>query len=130
MAETCRKRAAREYPDKIDTDHFGGVRGCPDTYGYLDPPPYCNAEYRVGYELACAVCWSREIPDEKEKENENMAYPNYEELYNNEHAERMHLEEKLEYQDKYVKTLEARLEKYQLVVKCVEVFTGEKLDIE
>lgn len=31
---------------------------------------------------------------------------------------------------KYADTLERKMEKYELVVRCLEVFTGESLDIE
>ena len=42
-------------------------------------------------------------------------------------AELVRENEKLRYENKELKQ---KLEKYQLVVKCVEAFTGEKLNVE
>lgn len=42
---------------------------CPADYGYLEDPSYCELD------VACRMCWDREIPgtENNEKENENMS---------------------------------------------------------
>ena len=35
---TCREKLKKEHPDKVDDKYTGGCEGCPDTYGYLEPP--------------------------------------------------------------------------------------------
>ena len=42
--------------------------GCPGGYGYLDDPSWCNTDG-----TKCYLCWLREIPENEEKENENMS---------------------------------------------------------
>ena len=59
---TCREKLKIEHPKSIDLSHYGGCIGCPDHYGYLDVPKYCNLD---GGPDRCTKCWDREIPEIK-----------------------------------------------------------------
>ena len=61
---TCKEKLAIEYPGLVDDDFMGGCYGCPDDYGYLDVPDYCN-HLTWTYEC-CIKCWDREIPNSDE----------------------------------------------------------------
>ena len=54
---TCRDKLIMEQLDKISSDCYGGIEGCPNQYGYLKIPSWC----RCGEEI-CRECWDREIP--------------------------------------------------------------------
>ena len=56
---TCREKLKIEHPDEVDRICAGGCVGCPDDYGYLAKPEYCNGINRD----ACTRCWDREIPE-------------------------------------------------------------------
>ena len=56
---TCREKIALERPDCIDSECLGGVESCPNNYGYMEKPQYCDLGSTP--EL-CAKCWDREIP--------------------------------------------------------------------
>jgi hypothetical protein len=60
---TCREKLAIEYPGRIAPEVAGGCYGCPDDYGYLPTPEYCDVANR-----RCTECWDREIPEEKEND--------------------------------------------------------------
>lgn len=60
---TCREKLKLEHPDYIDHDFHGGCLGCPNDYGYLDKPDYCESKHEI-----CTICWDREISEEKPKE--------------------------------------------------------------
>lgn len=58
--ETCRERAAREYPYRLDPCYRGGVGGCPDSdpYNYV-PKIDCS---HTGYAACpCEKCWDQEV---------------------------------------------------------------------
>lgn len=56
---TCREKLAIEHPDEINPDCYGGCKGCPSVYGYLQNPDYCDG----GENYICTKCWDREIPE-------------------------------------------------------------------
>lgn len=63
---TCREKLKIEHPELVDDGFIGGCCSCPDDYGYLDIPGYCNdPSWTDDY---CTKCWSREIPETGEKE--------------------------------------------------------------
>lgn len=144
---TCREKLRLEYPTAIGDDPSdrvfrGGCRGCPDDYGYLDPPRFCN-DPRLDPTEKCTKCWDREIP-EKEKENETMSNTNNLNIQPDYEAQCKALTDRccslernvkaLEIENKaletYIENLEARLVKHEIVVKCVEALTGASLGIE
>ena len=54
---TCKEKLALEHPDKLSYNTLSGCIGCPDQYGYLDPPiEGCT------HPKGCKACWEREIP--------------------------------------------------------------------
>lgn len=60
---TCREKLRINCPDKVDHEMIGGCEGCPDDYGYLEPPENCYCSFDT-----CFKCWDREIPEyEKDK---------------------------------------------------------------
>lgn len=65
---TCKEKAAIERPDDVNIKYIGGVRGCPNEYGYMDAPLYCCSPYgenipdTMTRQEACTRCWNREIP--------------------------------------------------------------------
>ena len=52
----CRELLKIEHPECVDTCYKGGCDGCPQQYGYLMNPDYCNCD--------CFKCWDREITPE------------------------------------------------------------------
>ena len=56
---TCREKIALERPDCISSECIGGVESCPNDYGYMEKPRYCDLGSTS--EL-CTKCWDREIP--------------------------------------------------------------------
>lgn len=62
MAETCRERLRREYPERCGPQFVAQCDGCPRQYGYLSVPEYCYCN-----EDTCTRCWNREIPESIEK---------------------------------------------------------------
>lgn len=70
-------------------------------------------------------------PNWAKEENEGMceAVIDYKKLYEEERDKRENTEKYVEKLIERIDDLERRLEKYRLVVKCVEAFTGEKFDI-
>lgn len=68
---TCREKIALERPDCIDSECLGGVEDCPNSYGYMEKPQYCDLGSTP--EL-CAKCWDREIPGTEEKEKKMTIY--------------------------------------------------------
>lgn len=185
---TCREKLKIDHPTAIGLDPSdpvfrGGCRGCPDDYGYLDPPRFCN-DPRLDPMEKCTKCWDREIPEPgigmqlvhcafcsnylikrpsnplpdgwthdlanfkcpecNEKEKEKMSTTNNLNVQPDYEAQCKALTDRccslertikaLEIENKgletYIETLEARLAKHEIVVKCVEALTGEKLGIE
>lgn len=61
---TCRDMLIKEHPEMINESWFGGCRGCPNDYGYMNKPTYCRIS-----EDTCGICWNRTIPEE-DKNNE------------------------------------------------------------
>ena len=121
---TCIQQYYKAHPNACNPNAQGM---CPDEFGYLDPPKNCNCLYwpsEFPVLMSCEECWNREIPEEKEKNEMNncAAVPNFEAKC----AELERENEKLRYENKELKR---HLEKCELVVKCVEAFTGEKLNV-
>lgn len=54
---TCREKLQMEHPECMNENCMGGCRDCPNTYGYMDNPVWCDSEEEI-----CAECWNREIP--------------------------------------------------------------------
>ena len=71
---TFREKIAKEYPEKIDPDCWGGVEGCPYTYNYetMDGCP-CRGNRGSICETFCRECWNREIPETNIEKEKNMA---------------------------------------------------------
>lgn len=82
---TAREKVAKEYPERLSRDHFGGVKGCPHDYGYLPENKLC-AEHEFDYPSIsnCEDCWNREIPEETLTKNplarKNVKYVTYDEM--------------------------------------------------
>lgn len=55
---TCREKLMIEHPECVDPACIGGAISCPDTYGYLGEPDYCDPTKFT----QCERCWDREIP--------------------------------------------------------------------
>lgn len=56
---TYREKVGIEHPESIGSEFYGGVEGCPSSYGYSDRPDSCR-----GADIyECARCWDREIPE-------------------------------------------------------------------
>lgn len=58
---TCREKLQIEHPDRVGCNFMGGCCGCPNDYGYLDEPEYCQSIMDT-CEERCSKCWDREIP--------------------------------------------------------------------
>ena len=70
---TAREKLAMEHPEKLDDLEPGGCLGCPENYGYLPDPDFCENDYdhySTRFER-CKKCWDREIPEELKEEKEN-----------------------------------------------------------
>lgn len=63
---TCLEKLAKEHPEKLDGGCWGGAKGCPSTYGYMNDPyeRICCLNKDV-----CTECWNREIPEVDDKAN-------------------------------------------------------------
>jgi hypothetical protein len=59
---TCRERLAIEHPELVDSKYTGGCNACPDGFGYLDDPDWCD-DSCTPREERCTRCWDREIPE-------------------------------------------------------------------
>lgn len=57
---TALEKLKKEHPEDLDKD--GVPYHCPNTYGYLCDPDYCNDPDYGSCKLCCSDCWSREIP--------------------------------------------------------------------
>lgn len=70
---TCKEKLMNEKPAM-----FGLTAdippGCPQDYGYLPAPDYCEWPYK--YAEKCLNCWNREIKEENKEIKENIC-PNY-----------------------------------------------------
>lgn len=75
---TCKELIINEHPEFYDAMH-DIPSGCPNDYGYLPTTPAdCPWPYRHMH--LCQACWNREIPENNDKENEEMkenTCPNY-----------------------------------------------------
>lgn len=133
---TCREKYVKDHPGMLLCITRSGCipPECPADYGYLEDPSYCELD------VACRMCWDREIPgtENEEKENEDMSEApcglNYEAEYN-----RL-LEENLKLHDMRVKNERQReldlialkeqasvIEKYEFGFRVVEAFLGTKI---
>lgn len=52
---TCREKLKMQFPNKVDSDHVGGCKGCPHLYGYAAMPDWCHLDNET-----CTRCWDRE----------------------------------------------------------------------
>ena len=71
---TAREKLAMEHPEKLDDLEPGGCLGCPENYGYLPDPDFCENDYdhySTRFER-CKKCWDREIPEEMKEEKETV----------------------------------------------------------
>lgn len=59
---TCREKLKSECPEAVDSVYTGGCESCPDRYGYLGEPEYCQ-DKSIPREERCTRCWDREIPE-------------------------------------------------------------------
>ena len=63
---TCREKLKIEYPDRINDVWIGGCQCCPNYYGYLDNPEYCDGDKTIcSSDTKCRTCWDGEIPEIK-----------------------------------------------------------------
>jgi hypothetical protein len=53
-----------EHPDRVDSKFYGGCWGCPNDYGYMERPEFCDCCTPDNF-LDCGRCWDREIPEVK-----------------------------------------------------------------
>ena len=67
---TCREMLAKEHPESVGSDYIGGCHRCPSDYNYLSDPVYCVIATSIIKGADCTRCWNRELPKEKEKNNE------------------------------------------------------------
>lgn len=73
---TAREKLAVEHPEKLDDLEPGGCLGCPENYGYLPDPDFCENDYdhySTRFER-CKKCWDREIPEEMKEEKEKSMF--------------------------------------------------------
>ena len=65
---TCKEKLAADKPC-LTKDELGYIikEACPDDYGYLQEPSYCEP-----YSYKCERCWNREILEEKEPTVEEL----------------------------------------------------------
>lgn len=65
---TCSEKLKSDHPrwtiDDIQTTIFDE---CPNHYGYLDRPNYCDSGRK---DTTCEKCWNREIPEDKKEKKE------------------------------------------------------------
>lgn len=94
---TLIEKLRKEHPEEMNS--FDRPIYCPTKYGYTSPPLYCgDLDYGNANER-CTDCWNREIPEEKEKENELM------------NKTKAMLEEELEQKKNEIEDLKKELEK-------------------
>lgn len=55
---TFRQKAQQEQPEIVNDSYVGGVRNCPESYGYEETRDDCPGSC----ETNCAKCWDREMP--------------------------------------------------------------------
>ena len=67
---TLIEKLRKEHPEEMNS--FDRPIYCPTKYGYTSPPLYCRDFDYGNANKRCTDCWNREIPEEKEKENELM----------------------------------------------------------
>ena len=110
MAETLRERLIREYAHLDESDLEILLHDCcADDYGYLD-----DTDEELQKKCARFENENRDLEQMRKKDQIQIAT----------------LKDQLEQERKHNVTLEHHLERYRLVVKCIEAFTGEKLNIE
>lgn len=65
---TCKEKLAADKPCLTEVE-LGYIikEACPDDYGYLPEPSYCNP-----YSNKCKRCWDREILEKKEPTVEKL----------------------------------------------------------
>ena len=68
---TFREKLAKEHPECINPNVRGGCERCPHSYGYES---YGNVDC---FNIGCANCWDREIPEEKREENAKIVCRDY-----------------------------------------------------
>ena len=152
---TAREKLAMEHPERVYSICLGGCAGCPDTYEYLPAPECCKGSIREGNHVKCTACWDREIPENTEKERdemleENMVGKKDEPVENTETANREEVDYKavceclakkvaeLTFenirQKRYIESLKMRndsayqrIERYEAVIRCTEAFLGTKI---
>lgn len=61
---TCREKLKIEHPYSVNAKYCGGCFDCPDSYGYLECPDYCE-DISISIGKRCTMCWDREIPENK-----------------------------------------------------------------
>ena len=61
---TARDFMENNYPEAVDPEALGGVRGCPFGYG-IPLPAKCVGEFDHGLSgETCRKCWGQELPSE------------------------------------------------------------------
>ena len=94
---TLIEKLRKEHPEEMNS--FDRPIYCPTKYGYTSPPLYCGDLDYGNANKRCTDCWNREIPEEKEKENELM------------NKTKAMLEEELEQKKNEIEDLKKELEK-------------------
>lgn len=68
---TCREKLKKEHPDMIDSERWGGCKGCPHMVGYMSRPAYCpygGNEFDMlsirARKMLCTECWNRHVPEQ------------------------------------------------------------------
>lgn len=118
---TCREKLKIEHPYSVNAKYFGGCVDCPDSYGYLECPDYCE-DISISLGKRCTMCWDREIPENKNnnkmEENEMNETSNRtmtrEDLYNEINQKKKEIEslkERIEKKKKEIEYLKERIEK-------------------
>lgn len=57
---TCREKLAKEHPECVREDAFGGCLKCPYDYGYVKYKQCIEDEYETPN---CTLCWDQEVGD-------------------------------------------------------------------
>ena len=94
---TLIEKLRKEHPEEMNS--FDRPVYCPTKYGYAGQPSYCGDIDYGDANKRCTECWNREIPEEKEKENEPMK------------KTKAMLEEELEQKKNEIEDLKKELEK-------------------
>lgn len=94
---TFKEKLKKEHPE---IEHY--LRKCPYQFEYEKPEDECPKN-QDGSGMTCIECWNREIPEEKEKENEPMKKTKamLEEELDQKRAEIEDLKKELEKAEKY-----------------------------